>query len=64
MLNEIYTVLEFNKEIKISSVDDIIGYVLNNQQDIITNNLQKYISIYHSTSKLDIEKKYFEGQKR
>ena len=46
MLNEIYTYEELNKELRLSSLDDIIGYVLNNQQDIITNDLQKYIRIY------------------
>ena len=31
-LNEIYSFEELNKEIRINSVDDIIGYVLNNRE--------------------------------
>lgn len=50
MLNEIYTYIELNKEARLSSVDDIIGYVLNNQKEIITNNLQKYVKYYQSAS--------------
>lgn len=29
-----------------SSVDDIVGYVLNNKQDLVTMDLQRYIHYY------------------
>jgi hypothetical protein len=67
MLNEIYTYTELNREVRLSSVDDIIGYVLNNQREIVTNNLQKYVRYYQSASQaagFNMEDRFFEGQKR
>jgi hypothetical protein len=34
-----YTYLDQNKEAKMSSVDDIVGYVLNNSLEILTTDL-------------------------
>eukprot|EP00347_Sterkiella_histriomuscorum_P020280 403338408 len=63
-LNELYSFVENNKEIRMSSVDDIVGYVLNNQQDLITADLQKYIQFYQSISQFSSEDKFFDGISR
>ena len=46
------------------SVDDIVGYVLNNQQDLITADLQKYIQYYKSVSQFSVEDSFFDRIKR
>ncbi|CDW82923.1 UNKNOWN [Stylonychia lemnae] len=58
-LNELYTYIDNNKEIRMGSVDDIVGYVLNNQQDLITADLQKYIQYYQTISSFSVEEKFF-----
>lgn len=45
-----------------SSVEDIVGYVLNNQFDIITPDLQRYISLYNNGNTFNLEESFFDGQ--